>query len=164
MHPNFRSVPGQPPPERLEAARAALKDRLRCEVAASGLPHKAIAIGIGMDQGQFSRVLSDEHNDALHAHSLPTLTREMGPGLMQWLALRCGGQYTHGAERVPQGSPVVLVGLLARETGATLQQLIQQLEDHRWDADERMAALPGLRKLHALVSDLLRQADEGGAQ
>lgn len=161
MHENFRPFPHQPPPESGDAARAALKNRLRFEVAASGLPHKAVAIGIGMDQGQFSRVLSDEHKEALHAHSLPHLTRELGAGLMQWLALRCGGTYVHGLESAPSEPPVVLLGLLARQSGSTLQQLIQQLEDNDWNPYERRAAVPALRKLHHLVSDLLQQAEGG---
>lgn len=163
MHPNFRSNHGQPQPESLDPARASLKSRLRLEVESSGLPHKAIAIGIGMDQGQFSRVLSDEHKDALHAHTLPMLTRELGPGLIEWLAVRCGGTYIHGAEPCRTEPPVVLIGLLAQQSGATVQQLIQQLEDHVWSPGECTRAIPGLRKLHNLVGDILHQAEEGGA-
>lgn len=162
MQPNFRSTHSQQQPESLDPARASMKSRLRFEVEASGLPHKAVAIGIGMDQGQFSRVLSDEHKDALHAHTIPMLTRELGPGLIEWLAVRCGGTYIHGAESCRSEPPVVLIGLLARQSGATIQQLIQQLEDHAWSPGECRRSIPALRKLHDLVGDILRQA-EGGA-
>lgn len=144
--------------------RAKSKARLRLELEAAGIPHKALAYGIMTPEAMLSRILADHCPDDLPSYKIPALTRELGPGYMEWLALQCGGVYQHGATAPGLQKPIaVLVGLLAKQSGDTIQKLIQDLEDHDWSMEERQVQLPGLRKLHAIVGTLIQQA-EGGAQ
>ena len=151
-------------PEKLDTPKLKFKRRIRLELESSGVPHKAVAIEAGLDAGFFSRAIRDDHDEAIHAHSLPAITRELGPGLMEWLAGQCGGTYQHGADAQHiEAAPAVLIGLLAHHSGDTLQQLIQDLQDQDWTPAEKAARIPGLRKLHQIVESLLADA-EGGLQ
>ena len=144
----------------LDTPKLKFKRRIRMELDATGVPCKAVSIEAGLDPGFFSRAIRDEHDEAIHAHSLPAITRELGPGLMTWLAGQCGGTYQHGAEIGHiEAQPTVLIGLLAHESGDLIQQLIQDLADADWSPKERAARIPSLRKLHSIVESLLADAE-----
>jgi hypothetical protein len=162
MDSSVGSTAPQDQPRTVDPLKLKSKARLRLELAASGLPQKALAYGIRSCPAQVTRYLGDEYSDDLPAHKVPHLISELGPGYMEWLALQCGGSYHHG-ETVPAAPPItVLVGLLARQSGNTIQQLIQDLSDHNWSSNERQADLPGLRKLHGIVEAILQLAEGGG--
>jgi hypothetical protein len=161
MTSNFRHDPAQGKADNLE--RLKLKARFRLEIESAGLPQKAVAIGAGIDEGHLSRLLNDSHGDALPAHKLPAITRELGPGLMEWIALQCGGVYVHGTEAQHiEAAPGVLTGMLAHEVGDVVQQVFQDMADGSWSADERMSRVAALRKVVLVAQSLL--ADAEGAQ
>jgi hypothetical protein len=140
------------------------KARLQLELAASGLPQKALAYGIRTSEAQMSRYLGDQSPDDLPSYKVPYLTTELGPGYMEWLAIQCGGVYHHGKQgHISHESVTTLIGLLAKQSGNVVQQLLQHLEDHIWSEKERLEDLPSLRKLQAIIQSLVQDA-EGGAQ
>lgn len=163
MHESVAGSAPQSQSRTVDPMKPKAKRRLRLEHELSGLSNKALAIGLNTAEAQLTRYEGEQYQDDLPAHKLPALTHELGPGYMQWLAIQCGGTYHHG-EYAPTPAPVpVLIGLLARQSGTTLQQLIQALSDHEWTPAERQADLPGLRKLRDIVGALLHES-EGGVQ
>lgn len=146
--------------ESIDTPKLKFKRRLRMELDASGTSEKAVALEARIDFGQFSRMLDATYTDALHAHHIPAFVRECGPGLMRWLAVQCGGTYQHDILPVrSDDSPLVLIGLLAHQSGHSIQHLIQDLQDGQWSPEERLAALPGLRKLHTVIETLIQDAE-----
>ena len=141
--------------------RRKVKWRLRKELVFADLDQKPVAIGTLTDVGQFSRMLNDNCDDTFPIHRLPALTREVGPGFMEWLALQCGGVYHHGEEpHYLRSTPLVLVGMLANLSGKSVQQLLQDFQDHQdWNREERQADLPNLRKLRQVVDTLIHDAE-----
>lgn len=163
MEPNIAgsATPHQSNPSRsFDPLKGKAKARLRLEIAAIDLPHKALAIGLRTSDAQLSRILAEHCPDDLPAYKAPAVTRELGPGFMEWLAVQCGGTYIHNQSAPTNGETVsVLVGLLARQSGATVQELIQDMADHVWTPQERAEALPGLRKLGTVINCLIHQAE-----
>lgn len=141
------------------------KARLRFELDEDlcGLPKKNIAILLAFAPEQLSRCLGENYPDDLPAHKVPAVTRKIGPGYMEWLAEECGGVYHHG-ERPPHShtSVTTLIGLLAKQGGSVVAQLLQHLNDHIWTLDERHQDVSGLRKLQSIVETLIRDAEGGG--
>ena len=159
------SVAGSAPQDQsrfVDPMKTKSKARLRLELESLGISHKALAYGTRTAEAQLTRYLGDQYTDDLPSYKIPAVVRELGPGYMEWLALQCGGAYHHGEHHLAHHSVTVLVGLLARQSGATLQQLIQDLSDQNWSSTERQADLPGLRKLRGIVEELIQGA-EGGA-
>jgi hypothetical protein len=139
-----------------------IKSRLKLETVMNGDNQKALAIATNTDDGALSRMLSPRCEDAFPVHKMPAQVREQGPGLMEYLAIQCGGVYHHGeAEHHLHGTPGRLCGLLAKETGVTIQQLVQHMEDRVWSEDERQSDIPHLRKLISIASTLLKDAEMG---
>ena len=128
-----------------------------------GQSQKAIAIDLLTTEPQLSRYLGDQYPDDLPAHKVPRLTRSVGPGYMERLAIQCGGTYHHG-EQAPHShvAVVTLIGLLAKQGGTVVQQLLQHLEDQIWSESERLQDVGGLRKMKGLVESLLAEAEGGG--
>jgi len=141
-------------------AKAKVKHRLRLEIELAGIPQKALAIGAHLDEGQLSRMLNDKSEEALPAHKIPAVVQEVGPGFMEWLALQCGGIYTHGSEAVLlQGSLPTLVGNLAAQTGECVKQLITVMESHQVNVDTEKDVVAGLRQLALNIQTLLLHAE-----
>lgn len=164
MHQNLLSGARQGHPETLDRRmKLKTKERLRMELALSGLPQKALAYGTGTDEAQMARMLGERYEEALPAHKIPSTVRELGPGFMEWLALQCNGIYVHGGELTLLDSPTssALVGLLAQHAGLTVQMLIEHFEDHVWTGDEKREVIPLLRKLRQIVDTLLSDAEGG---
>lgn len=142
------------------------KARLRYETdeEVCGRNKKAIAYELRTSDAQLCRYLGDGYADDLPAHKVPLLTREVGPGYIEWLAREAGGTYHHGEQAlVSRESVTTLLGLLAKQSGQVVQQLLQHLEDHIWSEKERLADLPSLRKLQTILQNLVQDA-EGGAK
>lgn len=161
MDPNIAGSASHGQSRMYDPLKAKSKARLRFELEAAGIPQKALAIGLGTPDALLSRILGEHCPDDLPSYKLPALTRELGPGYMAWMAIQCGGTYHHGECPESTAPVAVLVGLLARQSGHTIQQLIQDLGDHDWTPAERQAGLPGLRNLKAIVDGLLREAEGG---
>ena len=153
-------------PENLDVSneKEKFKRRIRFELEATGVPEKAIAVEAKLDPGFVSKAVKAGAQEAFHIHTLPAITRELGPGLMEWTAIQCGGTYIHGMEaRHIEAAPTALMGMLAHNSGEVLQQMLQALQDGKIDAGEYASLLPVLRKLHLVIES--PQADaEGGAQ
>lgn len=163
MEPNIAGSanPGQSNQVRaFDPLKAKAKARLRFEIEAAGIPQKALAIGLRTSDSILSRYLAWHAADDLPAYKIPSLVRELGPGYMEWLALQCGGTYHHGEGHPAAHVPVpVLVGQLAKQSGAAVQQLISDLEDHVWSLQERQHALLGLRTLQQVIEGLIQEAE-----
>ena len=161
MDANIATRGQQNQPEKLDRSmKFKLKQRLRLEIELAGGRQKPVAYAINYDDPAMSRVLSDRCEDSVPAHKMPALTLELGPGLMEWLAIQCGGIYHHGEEGlVLQETPLALVGMLAQLAGRTVQQIVQDFEDNVWSREERQANLPTLRKLKAVVDTLIQDAE-----
>lgn len=144
----------------LDVMRLKLKRQFRLEIELSGVPQKAIAIEGGLDESQMSRMLSDACLDSIRAHELPFVTREIGPGLMEWLAEQCGGVYTHAQDyqRCYQVGHA-LIGMLAHESGTLVQGLVGDFADGIWQNEEKAQRIPGLRRVAQIVDALLREAE-----
>ena len=114
MDPNIAGSATQGQSRPIDPLKTKSKARLRLELEASGIPQKALAYGILTTEPLLSRILADHCPDDLPSYKIPAVTRELGPGYMQWMALQCGGVYHHGeCPAVHQPVPV-LIGLLAR--------------------------------------------------
>lgn len=163
MEPNIAGSanPGQSNQVRaFDPLKAKAKARLRFEIEAAGIPQKALAIGLRTSESMLSRYMAPHMPDDLPAYKVPALVRELGPGYMDWLALQCGGTYHHGEVRPVVHVPVsVLVGQLAKQSGSTVQELIEDLADHVWSPQERQRALIGLRNLQMVIEGLIQEAE-----
>ena len=155
------SVAGSAPQDQtrpLDPLRLKSKERLRKEVdpEISGQSQKAIAIDLRVDEAQLSRYLGDQYRDDIPAHKVPALTRSIGPGYMEWLGIQCGGVYHHG-EQAPHchQSVTTLIGLLAKQSGSVVQQLLQDLDKHLAVNN----GLPGLRRLKTIVEATIQEAE-----
>lgn len=164
MHESVAGSAPQGQSQPLDPMKAKAKRRLRLEHEISGLSNKALAIGLNTSEAQLTRYEGEQYQDDLPAHKIPALTGELGPGYMEWLAVQCGGTFHHGECTPATEQPLtVFVGLLAKHSGTTIQQLIQDMQDHHWTPQERRDALPGLRKLQGIVETLIHEA-EGGVE
>jgi len=162
MDPNIAGSATQGQSRSVDSRKLKFKRRLRLEAELSGIPHKALAYGLATSEAQLSRYKGDQYPDSLHDYEIPGLTHELGPGFMEFLALQCGGIYTHGAAAASSHPPVaVLIGLLAKASGDSIQQLVQALEDQDWTSAEKVASIPVLRKLHSISGALLQDAEGG---
>lgn len=148
---------------RARAFRERFKRQVRLEVELAEFKVEAAAHEMDCDPSLISH-WGGERGCDMPAWRLVRWTRTFGTGLMEWLALQCGGSFVHGQDPAPTASPMVLVGLVARQSGLTIQQILQSLQDREWSASERQADLPRLRKLRDLVDQLIQQADAGGAR
>lgn len=162
MGSSFGSISHQRQQVSVDTPKLKFKRRFRLVLEATGVPHKAVAIEAGIDPGFLSRAIRDEHDEAIHAHHLPALTRELGSGLMEWLAVQCGGVYIHGGESSHiEDSPGILTGMLAHEVGGVVKQVFQDLVDGEWSTEERTSRIPALRKIEMLAKSLREDAEEG---
>jgi len=136
------------------------KERLRFETSEAVCGHhkKAVAYELKTSDPQLTRYLGDIYPDDLPAHKVAYLTRFAGPGYMQWLARECGGEYHHG-EQPPHSHEaiVTLLGLLAKQEGNALQQLLQDLDHLTVAAD-----VPPLRRVQSLVEEIIADVEGGG--
>lgn len=156
---------GSPAPQdhsrAIDPLKLKLKARLRAETDPNicGQAQKAIAYDLRTSDAQLTRYLGDQYPDDLPAHKVPHLTRSTGPGYMEELARLCGGVYHHG-EHAPHlhQDVVVVIGLLANQSGKVVQQLLQDLNKHLNQKED----LPGLRKLRTLVETLIADVEGGG--
>ncbi|MCE5282538.1 MAG: hypothetical protein LLG93_10595 [Deltaproteobacteria bacterium] len=107
-------------------------------------------------------MLNDKYQDAFPLHKLPAQVAEQGPGLIEFVAMQCGGTFVSSDPGpAAPGSLCDLIGLLAHQSGHTVQVLVQDLNDMVWSPEERLAAIPGLRKLRLVVDTLLTEAEAG---
>ena len=161
MHPSVAGSAPQGQSRTIDPMKLKSKRRLRLEHELSGLSNKALAIGLTTSEAQLTRYEGEQYPDDLPAHKIPALTQEAGPGFMEWLSIQCGGTFTHD-RALPNHQPIgVLIGLLAKTSGATIQEMVEALEDHHWSPEERRDNLPGLRKLQAIVGALVSEAEGG---
>lgn len=157
---SISTAPNQGHPETLDPQRLALKRRLRMELDAAGLPHKALAIECGVDQALVSRWISEEHRDMPGVHHLAAITRELGNGFVRALVARCGLELADTPTQPREADDLYkLVSLLAGKSGNTVQALVEQLADGDWTTAERRISLPGLRNLHQVTGALVARAE-----
>lgn len=138
----------------VDPGKLRIKRRMRLELELSGRQHKAISIGMGVDQAILSRWLNDQYPDVMPSHRLPDWEREVGPGLWEWLE-----QERPAAPSQQHPDIAGLTILLAKVGGQCVSELIQALADHEWSEDERRANLPALRKLQSVVNALVHEAE-----
>lgn len=164
MHESVAGSAPQSQCRTVDPMKAKAKCRLRLEHELSGLSNKALAIGLNTSEAQLTRYLGEQYPDDLPSYKIPAVVRELGPGYMEWMAIQCGGVYHHGAQATrTNATTTTLIGLLAKQGGAVIQQLLQHLEDHIWSEAERRKDVAGLRKMKTLLESLLTEA-EGGAK
>ena len=158
MHDSVGSSASQSHSRSIDHLKLKFQSRFRLEVSTAGIPQKALAYDIRTDEAKVTRYLSDQYPDDLPLWRLPLVTASLGPGLMEFTAIQCGGVYHHG-EHAPHchKSVTTLLGLLAKQSGGVVQQLLQDLGKHP-DAD-----LPGLRRLKTVVEELIADVEGGVA-
>lgn len=162
MHESVAGSAPQSQSRTVDPMKAKAKRRLRLEHELSGLSNKALAIGLNTSEAQLTRYEGEQYQDDLPAHKIPALTQELGFGYMEWLAMQCGGTYTHEHAAPASHPPIpILIGLLAKASGASIQQMIQALEDHDWFPEERRECLPGLRSLIVIIGAMVAEAEAG---
>lgn len=146
-------APRQPQRRALDQARLRLKRQMQAEVLGCGLAHAAIARGMGYDEGQFSRLLSDSYPDTLPASALPAWTREVGPGLQEWLAEQTGHALVADDPHTDRDAGD-LTAAIARGAGQVVALLIQARQDGAVSQAERELVWPELQKLiHQLEAE-----------
>ena len=141
MQTSVGSTPPQDNSRSIDPLKLKLKARLRTETDPNlcGQAQKAIAYDLRTSEAQLTRYLGDQYPDDLPAHKVPHLTRSTGPA-------------PHQHQDV-----VVVIGLLAKQSGAVVQQLLQDITTHLTQKED----LPGLRKLRTLVETLIADVEEG---
>lgn len=160
MHSSVGRPASQDNSRSIDPLKLKLKARLRTETDPNlcGQAQKAIAYDLRTSEAQLTRYLGDQYPDDLPAHKVPHLVRSVGAGYMEELARLCGGVYHHG-EHAPHchQSVVVVIGLLAKQGGNVVQQLLQDMDAHIHQKED----LAGLRKLKTLVEELIADVEGG---
>ena len=160
MKPSIARPAGQCQDQTIDRLKLKSKERLRFETSEEVCGHhkKAVAYELHTSDAQLSRYLGDGYPDDLPAHKVAYLTRFAGPGYMMWLARECGGEYHHGEHAAhPHEAIVTLLGLLAKQEGTALQQLLQDLDHLTVAAD-----VPPLRRMQAIVEELIADVEGSG--
>jgi hypothetical protein len=137
----------------IDPQRKAIKRVLRRALDEFDVPQKALAAECGVDTSLVCRWLSDLEPDLPSVLHLPAITREVGPGFLEWINLRCHFE-TMPPPHEPAGLPA-LTGSLAAQGGKAVQQLIQALADGNLSTDERAALQPDLYRLRATLNGIL---------
>jgi hypothetical protein len=131
---------------------------MRLQLELSGVPRKVLAEELGADDVRLCRWLNDNYPDRFPADLLPVWTREVGPGLLNWIARETGRELvaTDAALGLIEGDPVHLVALISRHSGATVAQTLEDIASGgQWDGQERKKALHAFLRLQALINGLV---------
>lgn len=140
-----------------------LRERLRKRIRRIAEDSDAKQSGCAHDMGVDPSLISHWGHDCdMPLWRVPAWSNVYGPSLLEWIAIQCGGMFIPHPSFLKQ--PVtVLIGLLAEQSGATINHLVRDLEDHVWTKEEKAATLPDLRKLRTILDTLIHDA-EGGAR
>jgi len=123
-----------------------LKHRMNLELLLSGRERKAIAPDLPASQATLCDWLKEGKPSVMGAHWLPAWTREVGPGLLRWIAKEAG----YGLVDQDEAGPVEvtdsaqLLALISAHHGHVLAMIIQAREDGIIDDDERGAIWPDI--------------------
>jgi hypothetical protein len=161
MHSSVAGSSPQGNSRSIDPLKLRSKARLRFETEEEvcGQHKKAISFELRTSDAQLTRYLGDQYGDDLPAHKVAYLTRGVGPGYMEWLARESGGVYHHGESGPPCHESVKeMIGLLAQQSGNVIQQLLKHLDKHIAKRED----LPGLRKLRAIVEEVIAIEEGGG--
>ncbi|BDU72348.1 hypothetical protein [Mesoterricola silvestris] len=145
-------------PENFEESRIKrFKRRLNQETVLCGRERKAIATDMQCSQSSLS-IWLDHGRGSMPVHWLPEWTREVGPGLLSWIAKENGYslvQETAG-EPVPVMDAGQLMALIALHHGKAMAGMIQAREDGVITEQEKRDVFPDLQRL---IRELEAQAE-----
>lgn len=140
---------------------ARLKRQARLQLEQSGIPRKALAEDLYTDETRLCRWLNDDYRDRFPADLLSAWTRELGPGLLSWIARDCGYDLVATDPRKfhpANDDPVQLVALIARHSGITISETIEAISSGgMWTAEEKRHALSAFTRLQFLVNELVEE-------
>lgn len=130
--------------------RRKFKERMQLSVLSSRRPRKAIAEDMGVCEASLSDWLDVGKRSSKPAHHLAAWTREVGPGLLRWIARENGlGLVTEAgtAGPVEMADPGLLLALISIHHGMLMGQIIQAREDGIIDDRERAEIWPEIQRL-----------------
>lgn len=125
------------------------KKRMAMEVMLSRRERKAIAEDIPISQASLSDWMNTGKAAAMPTWWLPAWTREVGPGLLRWIAKEAG----YGLVDEDEAGPVEVVdsaqllSLIAQHHGRVMALIIQAREDGLIEEQEKAAIWPEICKL-----------------
>ncbi len=130
--------------------RKRLKRQMALEILLSRRERKAIAADMPISEGLLSKWLKEGRPDAMPAHWLDAWTREVGPGLLAWIAKESGHAVVD-QEGTPDETAGLdsaqLLSLICRHHGSVMALIIQAREDGVIDEHEKPEIWTEIQKL-----------------
>ena len=125
------------------------KKRQSLELMLSNRERKAIAPAFPVSVASLSDWLNEDRPAAMGGQWLPAWTREIGPGLLRWLAKEAGYDLVEAGELgpVPVTDSAQLLALICTHHGRLVGQIIQAREDGSIDGQERAEIWPEITRL-----------------
>jgi hypothetical protein len=119
------------------------------ELMLSRRERKAVAPGFPCSEASLCDWLKEGGPAAMGAQWLPAWTREVGPGLLRWIAKECGFDLVDEDEAGPVEvtDSAQLLALIAVHHGRLMGQIIQAREDGNIDDQEREEIWPEVCRL-----------------
>lgn len=144
-----RRFPENQPEDFHQDRRKRFKEMMLLQILLSRRERKAIADDMRISQGLLSDWLNEKTRESMPAHWLDAWTREVGPGLLAWVAKENGFQLVRNEDAPPtaviDGSQ--LLALIAKHCGCLVAAVIQAREDGIIDDDERRQVYPEFMRL-----------------
>ena len=125
------------------------KNRMNLELLLSQRERKAVAPDMKISEASLCDWLMEGKNCAMGVHWLPAWTREVGSGLLRWIAKEAG----YGLVDEDEAGPVEitdsaqLLALIAQHHGHVMALIIQAREDGIIDEQEKASVWPEICRL-----------------
>jgi len=131
------------------AIRKNFKHRMNLEMANSMRERKAVAADMEISATTLCDWLKEGKQDSMPAYWLASWTREVGPGLLRWIAKENGLTlvFDEGTAPALVTNSASLMALIARHHGQVMGLMIQAHEDDAIDEAEREAVYPEIQRL-----------------
>lgn len=128
--------------------RKNFKARMNMEIALCQRERKAIGADMGISQATLSDWLSEGKIESMPAHMLPAWTREVGRGLLSWVARENGLDLVDREDSAPEVTDAgQLLGLISIHHGKVMALILQARIDGVIDDAERQAIWTEIQRL-----------------
>ena len=119
------------------------------------------AAALKVDISLLSHCTSKNKPGCMPIHRLVRWTKVMGPGLLRWLARKCGFELVPLNDQLGCPEPIPLIALFSAKAGAAVGETLSDVaSDGRWDDDERRADLVGWLKVQSIVNGIVDGIEE----
>ncbi|WP_316411295.1 hypothetical protein [Mesoterricola sediminis] len=114
------------------------------------------ALELCVDVSLLSHWTSRSKPVCMPLHRLVRWTKVMGPGLLRWIARKCGFELVELAPNGNVPDPSSLVAIFSRKAGAAVGQTIEDIASGgTWDPEERRADLRTWLQVQSIVDGIV---------